>query len=221
MIGTLLVRYPGSGALHYVDVSDEGPLPPVDQLKLLTPFDPVACGVAAAESLGRKRGRTIPSDPTILWDEGNTGKGASIQGVVNGLAAMGLHSVVESITPEGPLDVMNPWGGVDVAPPQSEIWLNAAAVGWPGGWFIRVTDPPAGELEMDNETALGLARIALPLILGHAPSMDEVNKVAGDIVASGLASALDHFEAEAASGGEISLTQRVQNIESGHPSPPA
>lgn len=68
------------------------------------------------------------------------------------------------------------------------------------------------DITMDSKTAFGLARMALPIVLGRGPNPDEVNGMAADIANSDLDSAINKWAARAQSGGEISLTERVVHL---------
>jgi hypothetical protein len=109
-------------------------------MSLATLYRNFDCGVAVVKSIAEHYGRAIPSDRAIEWDEGNTGGGCTLQGLVNGFAACGLASHIVNATP-APATIMNPaWGGV-IPASQSQAYINAAVVGFPGGWTV-VVDPP-------------------------------------------------------------------------------
>ena len=69
-----------------------------------------------------------------------------------------------------------------------------------------------GATDMNASDAYGAAQVSLAVILGHAPSMDEVTQMQNDIVQNGWNTAFNNAAARAASGGEIPLTERLQYL---------
>jgi hypothetical protein len=138
------------GHLHFVVGCDARAPVQVSQMRLLARYLNYACGVAAVESCGRTMGKPIPADQTIENDEGNTGGGCDIPGLIRGLHDVGLTGTAQHATP-GRLWIMNVANASVTPPAQSQPYLAAAAVGWPDGWCVTIDMPatPAPPPEAD------------------------------------------------------------------------
>lgn len=110
------------------------------------------------------------------------------------------------------------WPAGDPRPDAPTVtgWQYAGSQGTPYGTVdLGIYDAAVftGATDMQASDAYGAAQVSLFVILGHAPSQDEVTQMENDIIANGWSVAFTNAAARAQSGGEIPASERLTYLQ--------